>query len=198
MGQLREGIIYLVTNNSNGKKYIGQTTVGLSKRWNQHKGDSRKGSGNSLHRAIRKYGEASFTIETIAESLSPFLNTLEQFYVRLYCTHVRQHGYNMTAGGEGVYGWLPSDETKKRMSDSQRDPEKVYEEPVSLLAAFGRRLQQLRTDRGLTQTQLADMVGTGRTHLSETENGLRGSQLETIDSYAKALGVTLEQLFQGL
>jgi len=38
------GVVYLITNTVNGKVYVGQTTVGVSKRWKGHKDEARKGS----------------------------------------------------------------------------------------------------------------------------------------------------------
>ena len=33
-----EGFIYLITNNVNGKQYVGQTIQTIQKRWNSHVG----------------------------------------------------------------------------------------------------------------------------------------------------------------
>lgn len=68
---------------------------------------------------------------------------------------------------------------------------------LSLRVRVGRRLQELREKRGLNQTQLSDMAGINRSHLSQIENGAAAPRLDTIDDIAKALGITLEQLFKG-
>ena len=62
------GVIYKITNNINGKIYIGQTRIPESKRWQQHvwhaDNDSDKDS-LLLCKAIKKYGKESFSREII-------------------------------------------------------------------------------------------------------------------------------------
>jgi hypothetical protein len=88
---LRPGIIYLITNKVNGKKYIGQTVHSASRRWGGHKLSANKGSRLPIHSAIRKYGPENFTVEVIAESLKPFLSDLERFFIKLHRSHHTQH-----------------------------------------------------------------------------------------------------------
>jgi group I intron endonuclease len=64
---MKRGIIYLITNNINGKKYVGQTTTPLSYRFTNHKSDARNNRGYYLASAIRKYGEDNFKIEALFE-----------------------------------------------------------------------------------------------------------------------------------
>lgn len=68
---------------------------------------------------------------------------------------------------------------------------------ISLPVRIGRRLQELRAKRGLSQTQLADMAGIGRAHLSQIENGAVAVRLETLDAIARALDMKLEEMFKG-
>lgn len=57
------GIIYKITNQQNGKVYIGQTIRALKVRWLR---DSKKDGGcQKLYRAMNKYGIDSFTIEVL-------------------------------------------------------------------------------------------------------------------------------------
>ena len=65
-----KGYIYLITNNINGMKYIGQTIQLLNKRWNNHIFSSRHIVDNDnsyLHRSMRKYGVENFSIKLIQE-----------------------------------------------------------------------------------------------------------------------------------
>ena len=59
------GYIYKVTNNINGKMYIGQTRRTIEQRWKQHIYDSFNNSldTSAFHCAIRKYGIEAFKIE---------------------------------------------------------------------------------------------------------------------------------------
>ena len=52
-----EGYIYLITNNINGKQYVGQTRNTIQKRWNGHKSSANsanKESKQALHFAMNK------------------------------------------------------------------------------------------------------------------------------------------------
>lgn len=57
-----EGNIYKITNDINGKVYIGQTVQSVEKRFKQH---MFKNSCPKLANAIKKYGKSHFTIETL-------------------------------------------------------------------------------------------------------------------------------------
>lgn len=60
------GIVYKATNLINGRVYIGLTTTTLERRWAVHCCEVRRGSKYLFHKAIRKYGEDSFSLEIIA------------------------------------------------------------------------------------------------------------------------------------
>jgi len=68
---------------------------------------------------------------------------------------------------------------------------------ISLPVRLGRRLSELREKRGLSQTQLADMAGIGRAHLSQIENGAVAARIDTLHAIAHALEMTLEVMFRG-
>jgi len=54
---------------------------------------------------------------------------------------------------------------------------------------IGRRLKTLRRDRNLTQTELAEMLGTHFTAISQIERGIRGLTIHQVVRLAKALRV---------
>jgi transcriptional regulator with XRE-family HTH domain len=57
------------------------------------------------------------------------------------------------------------------------------------------RLRELRTDRGLSQAQLAERAGLRQSTISELETGTSQSvAFSTLESLAKALGVEPGQL----
>ena len=68
---------------------------------------------------------------------------------------------------------------------------------ISFRVRLGRRLSDLREKRGLSQTQLADMAGIGRAHLSQIENGAVAVRIDTLYAIAHALDLKLEALFKG-
>lgn len=63
-----------------------------------------------------------------------------------------------------------------------------------LLKAFGQALRDRRNQAGLSQMELSLSSGLSSSFISQIENGLRGSSLETIDKLAKALGTTATEL----
>ena len=107
------GLIYKITNNVNGKIYIGQTFRSLESRWQAHK--TRRGSQNhAISLALRKYGPENFFIESICSSLNPnFLNDLEKCFIEKLQS-VAPLGYNLTLGGQGSRKFSP--ELSKKLS----------------------------------------------------------------------------------
>ena len=91
--------IYLITNQINQKKYIGQSR-NIENRWKDH----RKSVNNSrmyhypLYRAIRKYGIENFSFQVIEQCKIEDLNKREQYYIKKFNTIV-PNGYNQTLGG---------------------------------------------------------------------------------------------------
>ena len=93
-------IIYKITNQINGKVYIGLNTESLQKRWSSHKVNS-KNKNTHLYTSMRKYGIENFIIEIIDETDSfEELGRLERYYIDQYKSRDPNYGYNITAGGE--------------------------------------------------------------------------------------------------
>lgn len=60
---------------------------------------------------------------------------------------------------------------------------------------FGKRVKQLRRDRGLTQAQLAEVVDLSVNYISQIETGEASPTFQTIVRLAEALRVELRDLF---
>lgn len=82
--------IYKITNNINGKCYIGQT-IDSDKRWKEHKQYSKyKSNGNKyvypLANAMRKYGIENFSFEMLEElpNDKDLLYEKEKYYYNIY------------------------------------------------------------------------------------------------------------------
>ena len=104
--------IYLITNLLNSKQYIGVTKFSLEERFLQH-----TKRGFFLTEAIQKYGEQKFSIELIEEVKTPEqAYELEIFYIKEYNTK-NPNGYNLTDGGDGIFGWQPTDEYRQECSE---------------------------------------------------------------------------------
>lgn len=120
---MSRGIIYLITNKENGHKYVGQTTQGMNKRWQQHITESRQMSQKPLHRAFRKYGVHRFNIQEIDECDESLLNEREAYWINHFNTFESAEGYNATSGGDKI---VFSEETKKKIST--KASQKVFTE----------------------------------------------------------------------
>ena len=109
-------IIYKITNNINGKIYIGQTTGSLERRWRQHRC---KSSGcRVLQKAIQKYGAERFTVEQIDTAADiDELNQKEKFWIQQYDCIV-PNGYNLKSGGNRP---TYSEDSRQRMSRNHAD-----------------------------------------------------------------------------
>lgn len=66
-------------------------------------------------------------------------------------------------------------------------------EPI--LLAFGQRVQELRKERNLSQEQLADIAGVHRTYIGMIERAEKNITLCNIERIAKALKVSIKDLF---
>jgi len=60
---------------------------------------------------------------------------------------------------------------------------------------FGKRLQLLRRQAGLTQEQLAEEAQISVDFLSLVERGINAPSFENLEKLAKALGVPVRELF---
>lgn len=65
----------------------------------------------------------------------------------------------------------------------------------SVTVKFGERVRTLRHAAELSQEALSAKCGLDRTYISGIERGLRNVSLKNIESIAKALGVSLANLF---
>ena len=112
-------LAYLITNTVNSKAYIGITTRSIARRWYEHKFVSNS-CGKLLAKAINKYGADAFEIKPIASAKTlDNLKKIEKELITQFNTKV-PFGYNLTNGGDGVFGFKQSEEQKKRNGDLKR------------------------------------------------------------------------------
>ena len=93
--------IYKITNNINGKIYIGKTMRSIKQRWKEHLANIKKEEckNRPLYRAINKYGAENFSIEKIEECSDIILSDREKYWIEYYNSF--KNGYNATKGGDG-------------------------------------------------------------------------------------------------
>jgi transcriptional regulator with XRE-family HTH domain len=70
----------------------------------------------------------------------------------------------------------------------------MYSDGVADECVFGERTRLLRVSRGLTQRQLAEKIGVGRTTVGMYESGLREPSCEIAQRLAAVLSTTVDYL----
>lgn len=99
-----EGFIYLLENNINNNKYVGQTNRTIEKRFKEHIRDCDK-FDYAIYNALNKHGYENFSITELEKcvcdnkkNLSKLLDEREIYWVAYYDTYY--NGYNETIGGQ--------------------------------------------------------------------------------------------------
>ena len=121
---MKQAVIYKYTNKINGKIYIGKT-INVERRKKEHLKDRRVDV--PFHRAIDKYGIENFDFEVIfvADStlknteLNYVLNEKESYYISYYNSNNKKFGYNLTSGGDGVAGYVYTEQARRNLSLSK-------------------------------------------------------------------------------
>nr|WPF46470.1 MAG: hypothetical protein [Lake Baikal virophage 3] len=161
---VRNGCIYLITNDNNGKKYVGQHhNTKPARRFYEHCNSAIKGKSTCiLAKAIRKNGVEAFKIETLGIFPHDSLDTMECYYAEQFETYIwddPKPGYNMVwCGGVGrMRGIKATPETKEKMSKT-RTGKTIHDQ------AFKDALAERNRNREYTEED--------RNKLSEIHKGL--------------------------
>ena len=116
--------IYLIENKSNGKVYIGQTSMRFYKRFLHHCWKLRNNAHDNkmLQEDFNNFGESEFQFKVIEvlDKKSEAFDTLEIKYIEDYKT--RCGVYNIQKGGKksGMTGVAMSESTKKKIGDKNK------------------------------------------------------------------------------
>ena len=68
-------------------------------------------------------------------------------------------------------------------------------ETTQILKTLGRRIAQLRKQKGMSQEDFADVSGKMINTISNIERGLSDPKVTTLMSISKALGISIDELF---
>ena len=123
----RNYLVYMHTNNINGKRYIGITRQNIKYRWRSD------GSGYFrspyFYNAILKHGWDNFEHSILADSLTKQeAASMEKAYIKEYRTQDNRYGYNMTAGGDGTSEFTVPKESVERRAAMMRGIPKSEEQ----------------------------------------------------------------------
>lgn len=69
---------------------------------------------------------------------------------------------------------------------------------MSIQEAFGKKLQMLRKDRGLSQERFALSINMDRTYYASVEAGKRNISLANIEKISEGFGISISELFKDL
>jgi group I intron endonuclease len=114
--------MYCIENTITGKLYIGYST-NPDKRWADHLriaigGKEKYPSYSYVHKAIAKYGDKNFIFSVFAY----YNNVSEAKEAEKYWIEEMKKQsiplYNLTNGGDGAVGYIPTEATLKKMSES--------------------------------------------------------------------------------
>lgn len=104
--------IYLITNNINGKIYIGQS-IDIKRRYAQHQrsgqpdkyaNKNERDSNTPIHLAMQKYGIENFTLSILEQCSKDQLDEKEKYWIKKYNSCNKQIGYNISEGGQDKIG----------------------------------------------------------------------------------------------
>lgn len=95
------GFIYCITNDVNGKQYVGKTVDTIEKRFKEHLNDCTKArcEKRPLYDAMNKYGIEHFQVRLLEECDLSILEEREKYWIDMLNTF--HNGYNATYGGDG-------------------------------------------------------------------------------------------------
>lgn len=169
--ELNKGEIYILTNKTSNKSYVGQAMKyvslnnqkwGTEGRWKSHVKEALNGKKDHcriLNNAIRKYGSEDFEVKKICDCFLEEMDDMERKYIAEYNT-VYPNGYNMTYGGQ--YSKEDSTITKeeKKIANEKKEHSEKTKEKISKGQLGNRRTTKVR--RYEEDNNLPKYITTGR------------------------------------
>ena len=155
------GIIYMVRNKINDKKYIGQTINSFKERY---RGNLEKYTENEhLRNSIKKYGIENFEIIEVFDIAHDKceLDELEKYYINYYKTYEEEYGYNKTLGGEGG---IPNEQARESMRKAKQ---RYKEDNESQGTAYWQNPEFIELMSSVTSGEKNGMYG--KKHTEETK-----------------------------
>lgn len=128
--------IYKITDKSNGKVYVGQSS-NIKRRRREHF-EWNKNSDQYIDILIRERGSENFTFEVLEECSKEELTSRERYYIEVYDSFYS--GYNKTKGGQEIYHGNPKltkeDVINIRLAykngESRKETYELYKDKITL------------------------------------------------------------------
>lgn len=170
--------IYKSVNKLNGKVYVGFDSQ-WPKRITIHKSASKK-EDYKFYRAIRKYGWNNFEWSVIYQSKEKnhTLNEMESYFINEYDSF--HNGYNSTLGGDGAFGLILSEESRKKISQGNKIPKPQTREHIQKRADAQRGKKRKPHTEKTKQKISSANKGVSKTFTEEHKKNLRCHQNNSI------------------
>jgi hypothetical protein len=169
-----------------GRSYIGITNYTAAERLRQHERCATVGDGHLLHRAMRKHvGAYSMKVLVSGSFDRELLALVEQEAIDKFRTKA-PHGYNLTDGGDGVFGLVRTAEHCARVSKALTGMRQSQEVIDRMAATQRRRLADPAVRKNLSE-KLTGKKASAETKRKQSE-ALRGREVsqETRDRISKS------------
>lgn len=176
--------IYCIENKINNKKYIGQS-IHIHRRWSEHKYELNNNTHDNdyLQKSWNKYGLDNFEFSIIELCDIDELDDKECYYISLYNTFDRNHGYNLILGG-GANRTI-SEETREKLRQANKRRKSFPDMSGENNPMFGKHLSD-ETKEKIRQSRIGKK-------LSE-ETRLKLSELRTGEKNARCVPVYCPEL----
>ena len=166
---------YKITNIITGKIYFGYTKQSLIFRLNKH--NSNTSGCKILKSSIKKYGIDTFNIELIHEFDSVYeARTTEIYLIALHRTNICRYpncnGMNMTDGGDGSDGRICSEETKRKISESNKGKQSGVNHPL-----YGKKHSE-QSKQKMSESTKGNKNMLGKTHSKESKQKMSNSRID--------------------
>ena len=170
------GIIYIATNNINGKNYIGQTIKKLDVRIKTHKRDSKR-FDYLFYRAINKYGFNNFSWKILYIVPIDKLDIAEVCAIYSFGTY--GNGYNSTRGGDDNPMYNPI--SAKKVSEALRGRKLSFETRMKISKAnMGNKLpaRSKKWCKEKSNFMMGNKYNLGKRHSVDTKKKLSEAKLK--------------------
>lgn len=139
------GFVYIIRSTESEKFYIGWTKNSLESRLYHHLQSARFGADTHLSRAIRLYGQETFSIEPLLESEDTQI-LLDKEVEMIAQYKATELGWNINLGGDGRCDRPHTVETIEKMAETHRQTWATRTEEEK--HAIGRKIREARKKNG--------------------------------------------------